>query len=96
MPRRKIYQLEMHINVTEILNIMTEMIVWWRLSLRNPKYIQTKDEVRKIYVQSKLCEGYYITVSNKLKPKPHEIFDQFVKDQQALFTTMNVSILQTV
>lgn len=27
-PRRKIYPLEMHVNVTEILNIMTEMVVW--------------------------------------------------------------------
>ena len=35
------------------------------------KVVISKDEVRKIYVLSKPCEDYYITVSNKFKPKPH-------------------------
>lgn len=40
-PRRKIYHLGMHINVTEILNTTTEM-VWWRRSPRNSKYSYQK------------------------------------------------------
>lgn len=40
-PRRKIYHLGMHINVTEILNTTTEM-VRWRRSPRNSKYSYQK------------------------------------------------------
>lgn len=87
------YQLEMHIIITEVLSIVTEMAVWQRLCPRNQNTFRSKDKVRKIYALNKLREGYWITISNKLKPKPYLILDQFVKDQYVLFTTMNMNIL---
>ena len=71
MPRRKIYQLGMHINVTEILNIIMEWCYGEDKVQGFQNIFISKDKVRKMYALSKLCEGYYITVSNKLKPKPH-------------------------
>ena len=52
------YQLEMHIIITEVLSIVTEMAVWQRLCPRNQNTFRSKDKVRKIYALNKLREGY--------------------------------------